>query len=178
MLLQNSAKILSYSERSGLSRFSWIQQPGHFPIAVPCKPLIVWSQEMNHQKVERVTYWDGIRRSRSFRLTKSSEFCSSNCCAAWNSFADAQNSVYPKPLVRWGCISNWWKAEKLFQRFSIQLRGRIPQEQPQKLIFLKHCNLSSIAVFSSPVIWQKVIAPKPLIGWGQVNIHSNDEKVP
>jgi hypothetical protein len=31
------------------------QQPSHVLIAVTRKPLTIWSREMNHQKMERVT---------------------------------------------------------------------------------------------------------------------------
>jgi hypothetical protein len=50
------------------AQVSPIQQPGHSPIAVTHKPLIIWSHEMNHQKAERVTYRDGIQQSGSFRF--------------------------------------------------------------------------------------------------------------
>jgi hypothetical protein len=65
---QNFAKILIYAERLGLSRFSGIQQPGHFLIAVNRKPLTIWSHEMNYQNAERVTYRVGIQKSMSFRF--------------------------------------------------------------------------------------------------------------
>jgi hypothetical protein len=47
--------------------------------------------------------------------------------------------------------------------------GRIPPEQPQNSFFFQHYNLSRIAVFSKPVVVKKVIKPKPLIRWRQVN---------
>jgi hypothetical protein len=87
----------------------------------------------------------------------------------FSSFADAQNSVTSKPLVRWGCISNQWKAGRVFQLFRIQLREGVPPEQPQMLFSFHCCNLSRLTVFSNPVILQKTIAPKPWIGWEQVN---------
>jgi hypothetical protein len=86
--------------------------------------------------------------------------------SVFSSFADAQNSVSSKPLVRWGCISNHRKAGRVFQLFGIQLRGRIPPEQPQNLVFFQHYNLSRIAVFSKPVVVQIVMEPEPLTGWG------------
>jgi hypothetical protein len=73
----------------------------------------------------------------------------------FSSFADAQNSISSKPLVRWGCIGNRWKSTRVVQLFGIELRGRIPPEQPQNLFFLQHGNLSSITVFSNTVIRQK-----------------------
>jgi hypothetical protein len=66
--------------------------------------------------------------------------------SVFSSFADAQNSVTSKPLVRWGSISNQWKVERVFQLFCIQLRGRIPPKQPQILISLGGCNLPRNAV--------------------------------
>jgi hypothetical protein len=90
----------------------------------------------------------------------------------FSSFADAQNSVTSKLLVWWGCISNRWKAGRVIQLFGIQLRGRIPPEQPKILFSFGRYNLSRLAVFSNPVILQKAIVPKPWIGWGQVNTRS------
>jgi hypothetical protein len=90
----------------------------------------------------------------------------------FSSFADAQHSVSSKPLVRCGCISNWWKAGRLVQLFTIQHRGRSPPKQHHISFFSHRCSLSRIAVFSKPIVVQKVIAPKPMIGWGRVNIHS------
>jgi hypothetical protein len=87
----------------------------------------------------------------------------------FSSFTDAQNSIPSKPLVRWGCISNRWKAGRVVQCFGIKFRGRIPTEQPHNLIFFHRWNLSRIAVFSNLVILQKAIAHKPFIRLGQVN---------
>jgi hypothetical protein len=97
--------------------------------------------------------------------------------SVFSSFADAQNSVSSKPLVRWGCISNQWKAGRVFQLFGIQLSGIIPPKQPQNLVFFQHCNLSRIAVFSKPVVVQIVIESEPLIGWRQVNTRWKSEDV-
>jgi hypothetical protein len=41
----------------------------------------------------------------------------------------------PAQLVRGGCICNRWKTGRVVQPFGIQLRGRIPAEQPQNLFF-------------------------------------------
>jgi hypothetical protein len=97
--------------------------------------------------------------------------------SVFNGLADAQNSVSSKMLVRWGCISNQWKAERVFQFFGIQLRGRIPPEQSHNLFFFQHYNLSIITVFSKPAVLQKVIEPEPLIGWKQVNTRWKAEDV-
>jgi hypothetical protein len=48
------------------SRF---QQPGQVPKAVTPKLMTVWSQEMNQEKSERVTYRVGIQKFRSFGLS-------------------------------------------------------------------------------------------------------------
>jgi hypothetical protein len=97
--------------------------------------------------------------------------------SVFSSFADAQNSVSSKLLVRWGYISNQQKDGRVVQLFGIQLRGRIPPKQPQNLVSFQHCNLSRIAVFSKPVVVQIVIEPEPLIGWRQVNTRRKSEDV-
>jgi hypothetical protein len=48
---------------------------------------------------------------------------------------------------------------------------------PDFILFSRCCSLSRIAVFSKPVVVKKVIEPKPLIGWGQVNTHWKVEDV-
>jgi hypothetical protein len=50
------------------------------------------------------------------------------------------------------------------QLFGIKIRGRIPPEQPENLFFFQHWNLFRIAVFSKPIVVQKVTAPKLSIG--------------
>jgi hypothetical protein len=48
------------------AQISPIQPPGHSLIDITRIPLTVWSHEMNHQKIERATYGDGIRQFESF----------------------------------------------------------------------------------------------------------------
>jgi hypothetical protein len=80
------------------------QQPSHVLIAVTRKLLTVWSHGMDHRKVERVTYGYGIRQSESFIFALSFRILFLPTVvlssSVFSSFADAQNSVSSKPLVR------------------------------------------------------------------------------
>jgi hypothetical protein len=77
------------------------QQPGQIPIAITQKSLTVWSQKMDHQKAERVTYQVSIWKSGSFSLGKAFVFPSTAVLhrTDFSSVIDAQNFVSSKPLV-------------------------------------------------------------------------------
>jgi hypothetical protein len=115
----------------------WFQQPYQVPIVVTQKLLTVWSQKMNHQKAERVTYRVGIRIFRSFWLAKSPKFNFHPAVVPsrtdFSGVVYAQNSVTSKPLGGWGWISSWQKSGRVIYIFCIQLRWGIPTEQPQVL---------------------------------------------
>jgi hypothetical protein len=53
------AKKLFYTGRYGLPEMLF-QRPAEFPTAVNHKSLTVWSHLLNHRKVERVTFQNGI----------------------------------------------------------------------------------------------------------------------
>jgi hypothetical protein len=103
-----------------------------------------------------------------------------NCCPVWNSFssfADAQNFVTSKLLLGSGYISNQWKAGRVFQFFGIQLRGRIPSEQPHNLIFLQTCNLPRISVSRKIGHRSKIVTLKPSTVCGRVKDRWKPERV-
>jgi hypothetical protein len=84
------------------TQFSPIQPPGHSLIAVTHNPLTVWSNEMDHQKAERVFYHDGIWYFRSFGQSETRKLSSVQplFCPETeiSSEVDLWNSVTSKPL--------------------------------------------------------------------------------
>jgi thermostable 8-oxoguanine DNA glycosylase len=65
---------------------------------------------MDHRKVERVTYQNGIWDFRSFGLSETQKFSSIQllfCLETdFNSEVDLQNSITSKPLIGQGLMSN------------------------------------------------------------------------
>jgi hypothetical protein len=51
-----------------------------------------------------------------------------------------------------------------FPTFWYSTQGKNPIRKAPEFIFLQRCNLSKIAVFGKPIVLQKALAPKPLIG--------------
>jgi hypothetical protein len=94
---------------------------------------------MDNRKVERVAYRNGIRDFRSFSQseTKKLSFFSPAILSStdFSCVVNAQNYVSFKPLVGWDCMSIQWKVRRVVHAFGIQLKGRIPSEQPQMLFF-------------------------------------------
>jgi hypothetical protein len=79
------------------------QQPSHVLIAVTHKPLTIWSHEMNHRKMESylVGWYLAIREFQiclSFRILFLPTVVLSS--SVFSSFANAQNSISSKSLVR------------------------------------------------------------------------------
>jgi hypothetical protein len=114
----------------------WFSKPVKFPTVVTHKLPTVLGRTMDHQKAERVSYHDGIWDVQS---SVQPLFCLE---AEFSSEVDLQNSITFKPLLGWGWISNLWKSARVVQIFGIQLRERIPAEQPQISLFFRHYNLS------------------------------------
>jgi hypothetical protein len=130
---------LTYTGRYDLPEML-IEQPIDIPTAVTHKSLTVWSRLMDHEKVERVVFENGIQDIQSFGLSetgklkiRSTTVLSRN---SFSSFVDAQNSVTSKPLVRWGCISNQWKPKRVLFDFGIQLQVEFHVEQSRCHCFL------------------------------------------
>jgi hypothetical protein len=87
-----------------------IQQPVEFPTVVTHKSLTVWSHLMDHQKFERVVYWNGIRDFRRFGKSEIGNwrsvlplFCPG---AESSSDVDNQNSITFKSLSGQNRMSN------------------------------------------------------------------------
>jgi hypothetical protein len=77
-----------------------IQQAVEFLTAMTCKSLTVWSHLMDHQKVERVVFQNGMRDIQSFGQSKTGNWRSvplSFCPETeFSSDVDHQISVTPK----------------------------------------------------------------------------------
>jgi hypothetical protein len=168
---QNFAKILIYARRSGLSRFSQNSATLLFSDSRnswAAGNLESWNEKSESGESYLAGWYSAIRESQ-ICLVLGILFLPAAIMSkiVFSSFADAQNSITSKPLVRCGCISNRWKAGRVFQLFGIQLWGRIPTKQPQISSFSHRCSLSRIAVFNKLVVMQKVIEPELLIGWSK-----------
>jgi hypothetical protein len=70
-------------------------------------------------------------------------------------------AVTRESLTIWSRLRDHRKSGRVFQLFGIQLRGRIPSEPPQNLIFLRTSNLPRNAVFSKTGRRSKFFTPKP-----------------
>jgi hypothetical protein len=62
---QNFTKNLFYTGRYDLLEI-WFQRPVEFPTAVARKLLTGWSRLMDHRKVERVAFRNGIQDFQNF----------------------------------------------------------------------------------------------------------------
>jgi hypothetical protein len=137
----------------------WFSKPVEFLTAVTHKSLTVWGRVMDHRKDERADYCNGIWEFWSFgwSVTQKLSFFSAAILSStdFSSVINAQNSVSFKLLVGWDNMSIQWKDGRVVQVFGIQLRKRIPHDQPQILCSFHRCDLSRNAVFISPVIFQK-----------------------
>jgi hypothetical protein len=72
----------------------------------------------------------------------------------FSSVINAQNSVSFTPFVGWDNMTIQWKDGRVLQVFGIQLRERIPPNQPQISRSFHRCDLSRNAVSAAPPYYE------------------------
>jgi hypothetical protein len=104
------------------------QRPVEFPTAVTHKSLTGWSRLMDHQKVERIAFRNGIWDFQSFYQSETGNwrsiallFCLET---EYSSDVGRQNSVFSKPFSGQSHMSNGEKAGRVAQVFGVQPRNK------------------------------------------------------
>jgi hypothetical protein len=125
--------------KGGVCPEFWFSKLVEFPTAVTHKSLSIWGHIMDHRKVVRVSYRNGIRVFWSFGQSETQKLSSVQplLCpeTEFSSEVNLQNFVTSKPLVGWSWISNRWKVGRVVQVFGIQLRGIILPKKASHFIF-------------------------------------------